>query len=91
MKCPTCSASLSAWSWDETTCKQCGAKLESVNGRKVNFALIVVWALTGKLIIIYVFDSFIGGLMATVAVGTPFALIIRKAAVRYRVVDSNEA
>ena len=89
MICPKCSANLSIWSMDNTVCKSCGSQLESVNGRKVNITLIIIWALTGKLVVINAFESLFYGLAATVLIATPLVLLVRKAIVKYRLVNEN--
>ena len=75
---------------EKTSCKECGKKLQSINGRKINIAIIIIWALTGKLIIVNVFDSIaVVGLVTLLVVG-PIILIIRSGLIEYKIDEENE-
>ena len=77
------------WSMEKTACKKCGSKLQSINGRKINIILIVVWAFTGRLIIANTFDSLTEILLVTLLVGAPIFLIIRTGLVEYKIDAEN--
>ena len=75
------------WSRERTSCKKCGKELQSINGKKINIILIIVWALTGKLIVINTPDSLLVMLLVTLFVGCPLFLFTRAGLVEYKISD----
>ena len=91
MNCPNCSEKLSIWSMEETTCKNCGSKLQSVNGRKINIILIIIWAFTGRFVVVSTFESIEEVVLVTLLVGAPVMLLIRSILVEYKLANDDSA
>ena len=86
MNCPKCNEKIPVFSKDKTVCKHCGSKLISKNSKTVNFVIIVIWGLIGRLVILSMFDSVIVTVIATVLIAVPILLCVRKLLVEYEFV-----
>ena len=90
MICPNCTKRLSLFSMEKIQCKECGSRLKSVNGKKVNIILIITWAFTGRLIVFSAFDSLAAVLLVTLFVGGPIFLILRAGFVEYKIDEEDQ-
>ena len=91
MNCPKCSEKLSIWSMEETICKKCKNKLQSINGRKINIILIIIWVFSGRLVIANAFESLWQIMLVTLLVGAPIVLFVRSTLVEYKIANEDQA
>lgn len=83
MNCPKCDENIPVFSGNKTTCKSCESLLISSNGKIINIIFIVVWALTGKLLVLGMSDSLGVAIVLTIIIVLPILLFIRKSFVKY--------